>query len=128
MRVDKYTTITYSQNHYSVPDDLVGKLLTVKAYTDRIKIHQEQLLVATHRRSYVNHDWVINLRHYLKTLYKKLGALSHSTALLQADTTIKNIYERYYTKDVRTFLEVLEIIYEKGIDAVNDRLEITNCI
>lgn len=122
VRVDEYATITYSQNHYSVPDDLVGKLLTVKAYTDRIKIYQEQLLVATHRRSYVNHDWVINLRHYLKTLYKDPGALSHSTALLQADTTIKNIYEGYYTKDARTFLEVLEIIYEKGIDAVKDSL------
>ena len=50
VRVDKYATITYSQNHYSVSDDLVGKLLTVKAYTDRIKIYQEQRLVATHRR------------------------------------------------------------------------------
>ena len=66
VRVDKYATITYSQNHYSVPDDLVGKLLTVKAYTDRIKIYQKQRLVATHRRSYVYHDWVINLRYYLK--------------------------------------------------------------
>ena len=122
VRVDKYATITYSQNHYSVPDDLVGKLLTLKAYTDRIKIYHDHILVATHTRSYLNHDWVINLRHYLKTLYKKPGALSHSTALLQADTTIKNIYERYYTKDARTFLEVLEIIEEKGIDAVKDSL------
>lgn len=58
--------------------------------------------------------------HYLRTLYKKLGALQGSTALLQADTKIKNIYKKYYTRDAKTFLQVLEIIYEKGIYVVTE--------
>lgn len=122
-RVDKYSTITYMQNHYSVPDDLVGKILTVRAYTDRIIMYNENLLVAVHNRSYLSHDWKIELKHYLKTLYKKPGALTHSTALQQADTKVKNIFEHYYSKDAKTFLDVLEIIYEKGIDAVDDALK-----
>lgn len=121
-RVDKYSTITCLQNHYSVPDDLVGKILKVRTYTDRIIIYDGNLLVAIHNRSYLAHDWKIDLKHYLKTLYKKPGALSHSTALQQADTKIKKIFEHYYSKDAKTFLDVLQIIYEKGIDAVNDAL------
>ena len=117
-KVDKYSTITVKQNHYSVPDTLVGKMVMTKVYTDKIIIYDDGCIVGVHYRSYRNHDWVIELRHYLKTLYKKPGALSHSTALLQADTKIKNIYDTYYSKDAKTFLGILEIIYEKGVDAV----------
>ena len=122
-RVDKYSTVTYSQNHYSVPDDLVGKILIMRSYTDQIIIYHDNNIVAVHKRSYKNHDWTISLQHYLKTLYKKPGALTHSTALQQADTKVKNIYEHYYNRDAKTFLEVLEVIYEKGIDAVDDALK-----
>lgn len=121
-RVDKYSTVTFKQNHYSVPDNLVGKILTLRGYTDKIVIYHDNEIVTVHSRSYKNHDWVIKLNHYLKTLYKKPGALANSTALLQADTKIKNIYEKYYTKDAKVFLEVLEVIYEKGVDAVYDAL------
>lgn len=121
-RVDKYSTIVVSQNHYSVPDHLVNKLLKVRTYTDKIVAYHDNTIVSVHDRSYVNHDWKIELKHYLRTLYKKPGALHQSTAMLQADTKIKNIYEHYYSKDAKIFLEVLEIIYEKGVDAVDDAL------
>ncbi|WP_185650772.1 IS21 family transposase [Clostridium sp. DJ247] len=121
-RVDKYSTVLVSQNHYSVPDSLVGKMVLVKAYTDKIIAYHENSIVAVHTRSYLNHDWCIQLKHYLKTLYKKPGALHKSTALLQADTKIKNIFEHYYSKDAKTFLEVLNVIYEKGVDVVTDAL------
>ncbi|MDR3259286.1 MAG: hypothetical protein LBT51_06675 [Fusobacteriaceae bacterium] len=53
-------------------------------------------MIAVHVRSYKNHDWIINIYHYLRTLKMKSGALSRSTALLQVDTMIKNIYNSYY--------------------------------
>jgi len=121
-RVDKYSTIMVSQNHYSVPDTLVNNIVTVKCYTDKILIYYDNKIVATHNRSFLNHDWVINIQHYLRTLHKKPGALSRSTALLQADTQIQQIYNRYYSKEAKIFLDVLEIIVEKGIAAVENAL------
>jgi len=121
-RVDKYSTIVVSQNHYSVPDHLVKKLLKVRTYTDKIVVYHDNMIVVAHDRSYLNHDWKIELRHYLRTLHKKPGALHQSTAMLQADTKIKNIYEHYYSKDAKIFLEIMEIINEKGVDAVDDSL------
>lgn len=121
-RVDKYSTIVVSQNHYSVPDHLVNKMLKVRTYTDKIVVYHDNTIVVAHDRSYLNHDWKIELRHYLRTLYKKPGALHQSTAMLQADTKIKNIYEHYYSKDSKIFLDVMQIICEKGVDAVDDAL------
>ena len=117
-RVDKYSTIMVSQNHYSVPDTLVGKMVSVKTFTDKIIVYYDNNLIAAHERSFKLHDWKIDIFHYLRTLHKKPGALRGSTALLQADTQIKYIYEHYYSKDAKTFLQVLEIVYEKGTDVV----------
>lgn len=121
-RVDKYSTIMVSQNHYSVPDTLVGKMVSLKTFTDKVIVYHDHSIVAVHERSFRLHDWKIDIRHYLRTLHKKPGALRGSTALLQADTQIKYIYEHYYSQDAKTFLQVLEIIYEKGTDVVTEVL------
>ena len=120
--VDKYSTVTIERNHYSVPDDLVGREVEVRIYTDRIAIYHDRQVVARHERVFGKDTWQIDIYHYLWTLKKKPGALPKSTALLRADTRIKKIFETYYSNDARTFLEVLEIIQEKGIDAVESAI------
>lgn len=121
--VDKYSTIMVAGNHYSVPDTLVGKRVQVRLYTSKLIIYHEGRIVATHNRSFLTHDWTIDIYHYLRTLKRKPGALPGSTALLQSDTVVKQIYDTYYTQDARTFLEVLEVIYELGADTVQQALK-----
>lgn len=121
--VDKYATIIVAGNHYSVPDTLVRKRVQVRIYTSKLIVYYDDQIVATHNRSFRAHDWVINIYHYLRTLKRKPGALPGSTALLQSDTVVKQIYDTYYTQDARTFLEVLEVIYELGADSVLQALK-----
>ena len=121
--VDKYATIVVAGNHYSVPDTLVGKRVQVRLYTSRLIVCYEGQTVAEHSRSFRPHDWRIDIRHYLRTLKRKPGALPGSTALLQSDAVVKQIYETYYKQDPRTFLEVLEVIYELGADSVQQALK-----
>lgn len=116
--IDKYSTITINNVHYSVPDKYVMKKLDARIYISKVVIYDGTSIVATHIRHYKHGEYILDIFHYLKTLKRKNGALSGSTALLQADTKIKNIYETYYTKEPKTFLEVLEIINDKGVDAV----------
>lgn len=121
-KVDKYSTILVARNHYSVPDTLVGKVVDVRLYTDKVIIYHEGLIVAQHNREFGVQEWRIDIYHYLKTLKRKPGALRQSTALLQSDTLVKNIYEQYYSKDTKTFLEVLDVIYEYGVSTVAEAL------
>lgn len=121
-KADKYSTITVARNHYSVPDTFVGKRLDVRLYTDKVIIYHDGAIVARHDRDFGNGQWRIDIYHYLRTLKRKPGALHQSTALLQSDTQIKNIYEKYYNKDAKTFLEVLDLIYEYGVPPVTEAL------
>ena len=121
--VDKYSTVVVAGNHYSVPDTLVGKRVQVRLYTAKLVIYYNDTIVAVHERSFLSHDWKIDIYHYLRTLKRKPGALPGSTALLQSDTAVKYIYETYYTNSAKDFLEVLELIREKGADAVQAALK-----
>jgi len=121
--VDKYATVVYKQNHYSVPDSLVDEYVSMRVYTDKICIYQEGVKVAEHDISYRNHSWTIDIYHYLRTFRQKPGALAGSTAMLQADAQTKDIYETYYNNDPKTFLEVLAVIREKGPGKVRKALK-----
>jgi hypothetical protein len=112
-RVDKYATIVVDQNHYSVKDHLVGKLVAVKVYSGRIQCFYEDEKVAEHDRLVGCHEWRLELDHYLQTLKKKPGALAGSTALHQAQVNIKTIYETYYTRREKDFVDLLHYIRDE---------------
>lgn len=109
-RVDKYATVVVDQNHYSVPDHLVGRLVLVKIYSNRIQCFYEEMKIAEHMRLVGCHEWRLELIHYLETLKKKPGALAGCTALAQAQSQIKTIYETYYTKKEKDFVDLLQYI------------------
>ena len=109
-RVDKYATVVVGQNHYSVPDRLVGKKIMVKLYSTWMQCFYEETKVAEHHRLTGSHEWSLQLEHVLDTLEKKPGAVAGSTALNQASTTIKSIYETYYTNRSKEFVELMHYI------------------
>lgn len=122
LRVDKYSTVTYRQNRYSVPEGHVGDYIKLKARAEEILIFSEGKCIAKHKRSWQVHVWVMDIYHYLKTFEKKKGALAQSECLSQAPKQIKNIYQRYYIGNEKDFLELL--VYTKERDCLARVLEV----
>ena len=122
-RVDKYSCIMYKQNRYSVLDKYVGQIVLVKAYANKIIVFFDNIKIAEHIRTFGLFDWNIKLEHYLNTLHKKSGALENSTAMLNLDTQIKNIYNKYFTQNPKEFLDIYEIILEKGLNIVQNAID-----
>lgn len=111
-RVDKYSTITFRQNHYSVPEGHVGEWVKVKVSAEKLMIFSNDACIATHKRCWQSHQWIMDIYHYLHTFKKKKGALAQSECLSQAPTKIKNIYNDYYIGNERDFLELLIYLKE----------------
>lgn len=114
LKVDKYSTVTVKQNHYSVPDAYVGKTVRVKNGANSIRIFDNHALLAEHTRTWGVHEWRIDLYHYLTTLGYKKGALENSQGFKQAPKQIKFIYENYYTNNQKDFIALLHFIKEKN--------------
>ena len=76
--VDKYQTVAFDCNRYSVPRPFAHRMVTVKGYVDRVVLVAEGRAVATHTRSYQKQTLVLDPVHYLATLGHKPGALGHA--------------------------------------------------
>ncbi len=106
-KVDKYSTICLFQNHYSVPETLVGKVVQIKVYAEHFLIYYNNQCLWRHQRHYTSFGWYLHLDHYLDTLKRKPGALKGSQALEQAHTELKQIYKTYFSEQSRQFIELL---------------------
>ncbi|RLD60065.1 MAG: IS21 family transposase [Bacteroidetes bacterium] len=107
-KVDKYSTIILYGNRYSVPDFLVGKLLDIRVFAERINIYYNAELVCSHTRSYGAHTWDLDINHYLTTLIRKPGALKGSMVFSQLSSQVKNIYKEYFRDESKDFIELLQ--------------------
>jgi hypothetical protein len=76
--VDKYQTVRFDGNHYSVPRRWAFRPVTVKGYVDRVAVVAGGQTVADHPRSYGRRVKVLDPLHYLVVLGHKPAALDHA--------------------------------------------------
>jgi len=126
LRVDKYATISYCTNRYSVSDKLVGCFVDVKVLSHKIEVYFENKPVGSHQRDYGKHQWVIDIEHYLDTLRQKPGALNGSVALT-CSPYLEKLYQQFYLSAPRDFIDLLHYcrqnkISEENLEATVSRL------
>lgn len=120
LRVDKYATISYKTNRYSVPDYLVGQFIDTKIFSQQIHIYHSNQLIASHERSYKVHQWIIAIEHYLDTFKQKPGALKDSVALASSQY-LKQLYVAYFQNEAREFIDLLDYCIKNKI--TDEKLE-----
>ena len=76
--VDKYQTVAFDGNRYSVPRPFAFQMVTVKGYVAKVVIVAHGQVVATRERSLQKHTMILDPIHYLATLGRKPGALDHA--------------------------------------------------
>ena len=123
--VDKYGTIVVRGVHYSVPDNLVGKKVTVFIYSNKIVAYHDKLVVATHEKTPVN-GWKLDLMHYLSTFGKKPGSVAGSTALSMVSEDLQEMFNDYFADCPSDFVLLLKKTREKGLTL--EDLEDSHCL
>jgi len=78
-QVDKYQTVRFDTNRYSVPRNWAFRIVTLKGYVDHVEIVAEGQVVARHARCYDRHQQILDPLHYLVTLGRRPAALDHSS-------------------------------------------------
>ncbi|MFI3173546.1 MAG: IS21 family transposase [Eubacteriales bacterium] len=121
-KVNKYSFIRVENNFYSVPEYLVGKILDVKVYYNRIQIYHDLTYICEHKKTDGMNAISIDINHYLCTFMKKPGAIKNSLAL-KSIPILKSIYDTNFNKEPRKFIELLQENKEKTLDEVVEALE-----
>jgi transposase len=80
-QVDKYQTVRFDRNRYSVPRTCAFRTVTVKGYIDRVEVVERGQVVARHSRSYGRDMQILDPLHYLAALDRRPAALDHAPVL-----------------------------------------------
>lgn len=111
--VNKYSFVQIENNFYSVPEYLVGLSVTSKIYYNKILIYSNNEFVCEHKKLDGNKKISANVRHYLKTLTFKPGALKNSY-VLKSNPKLKSIFDKYYTNNPKKFIDIIAKNKEKS--------------
>ena len=122
--VNKYSFVQIENNFYSVPEYLVGLSVTSKIYYNKILIYSNNELVCEHKKLDGNKKISADIRHYLKTLTFKPGALKNSY-VLKSNPKLKSIFDKYYTNNPKKFIDIISKNKEKS-DVELEEILITN--
>ena len=118
-KADKFQTVAFDANRYSVPRRWAFQAVTVKAYVDRVEIIANHQIIARHERCYDRGRQVLDPLHYLVTLGRRPGALDHSGVyrnwqLPAAFTELRTALEQRHGPHAgsRQYVRVLQLLAE----------------
>lgn len=116
---DKYQTVAFDANRYSVPRSWAFRAVTVKGYVDRVVVIGGGHIVATHPRCYDRAQQVLDPLHYLVTLHRRPAALDHAPVYRDWKPTAafaslrRELEERHGAlAGTRQFIRVLQLLAE----------------
>jgi hypothetical protein len=128
-QVDKYQTVRFDRNRYSVPRACAFQSVMVKGYIDRIEVVAGGDVVARHQRSYGRDEQVLDPLHYLAALGRRPAALDHAPVLRDWQlaacfTQLREALDKRYGKAAqRHFVRVLQLLGEHPMQRVQTVIE-----
>ena len=128
--VDKYQSVAFDGNRYSVPRSFAFQMVSVKGYVDRVVIVAHGQVVATHERSLEKQTMILDPIHYLVALGRKPGALDHAPVfrdwkLPACFAEVRAELERIHGAmgGSRRFVRVLQLLGEHPMARVTQAIE-----
>jgi hypothetical protein len=128
--VDKYQSVAFDGNRYSVPRSFAFQMVSVKGYVDQVVIVANGQMVASHERSFKKKTMILDPIHYLATLGRKPGALDHAPVfrdwkLPACFAEVRSELERIHgaMRGSRRFVRVLQLLGEHPMTRVTQAIE-----
>ena len=111
-RVSSTCLVSVARNHYSVPCELAGRLISKRLYPERIEIVFDDTVVASHPRRFERGQTCYDWRHYL-SLKRDGGHRAMSQMLAVVPTA-----------GLEAVLVAVELVLESGVVSVEHVLNV----
>jgi hypothetical protein len=128
--VDKYQSVAFDCNRYSVPRRYAFEMVTIKGYVDRVVIVAKGQVVASHARSLAKQTMILDPLHFLATLDRKPGVLDHAPVfrdwkLPACFGGLRGELEDLHgaMSGARRFVQVLQLLGEHPMSRVSQAIE-----
>jgi len=127
---DKYQTVAFDANRYSVPRPWAFRPVTVKGYVDRVAVVAGGRVVAEHPRCYDHSQQILDPLHFLATLERRPAAPDHAPVYRDWRPAAalaglrRELEGRYGTRaGARQFIRVLQLLAEHPQSRIQRAIE-----
>lgn len=129
--VDKYQTVRFDKNSYSVPRRWAFRPVSVKGYVDRVVVVADGQAIARHPRSYGRREKILDPLHYLVLLEQKPAALDHAPVYRdwQLPAAFAGLRQALETRlgpatGARHYIRVLQLLAGHPVERVERAIEL----
>ena len=128
-RVTSLSLVRYRRNDYSVPTAYGHREVVVKGFVDEVVIVCGSEAIARHRRSYEREALIVEPRHYLALLARKIGALDQAAPLAggtlpEAFGRLRRLLEaRLGQAGTREYVQVLRLLEDFRLAHVSGAIQ-----
>ena len=131
-KVDKYQTVHFDRNRYSVQRPYAFATVTVKGYVDHVEVVAGADVVARHARSYAQHEQILEPLHYLASLGRRPAALDHANVFRDWQLPplfgqVRKSLEHWLGPQpgTRQYIRILQLLAEHPVERVVRAIELS---
>jgi transposase len=119
-KVSSTCLVTFERCRYSVPCELVGQVVGIRIYPERIDLVAHEAVVARHARSFGRNEARYDWQHYVALIERKPGALRNGAPFADLPEPLQRLRALLLKRDGgdRTMAEVLAAVPRAGLEAV----------
>jgi hypothetical protein len=127
-RVNSELLVRFDDNDYSVPMEYAYQDVTVKGYTDHVKICRFNEVIAVHRRCWARQQQIFNPLHYLPLLERTPHSLPFARpfeqlALPRCFEVLQNRMESQLEQGCREYIRVLRLLENYSLNQLTTAVE-----
>lgn len=119
-KVSSTCLVAEEKNRYSAPCELVGQIISLRRYPERIDVVAYDQIVATHARSFGRNETHYDWQHYIPLIERKPGALRNGAPFADMPEALKMLRLLLLKREGgdRTMAKVLAAVPAHGLEAV----------
>ncbi len=119
-KVSSTCLVIEDRNRYSVPCELVGQMVSIRTYPDRLDFVAHDAMVASHHRSFERHKTHYDWQHYIPLIERKPGALRNGAPFADLPAPLQRLRSLLLKRDGgdRIMAKVLSVVPKSGLEAV----------
>ena len=119
-KVSSTCLVLEDRNRYSVPCELVGQMVSIRVYPERIDLVAYEKTVASHPRSFGRNETHYDWQHYIPLIERKPGALRNGAPFADMPEPLQRLRTLLLRREGgdRVMARVLAAVPKYGLDAV----------
>ena len=119
-KVSSTCLVSFDRNRYSAPCELVGQMVSIRVYPERIELAAHDAVVASHLRSFDRNQTRYDWQHYIPLIERKPGALRNGAPFADMPDPLQRLRGLLLKREGgdRIMAKVLAAVPKAGLEAV----------